>query len=225
MLLTIVMVAGWINILLAATLKIDVRRDLSLKLTLQLEYPANNRQKENIRLLSRTINRVFPDRIFARMLFREKGDLYDGIILTVQDINVLMDTTNFVDFSFSRSFYKEKYYLKLLFNPGMFYSQFFTLLNQDNVNAGVFESILDRGNYLNILIRLPGKCTRTNMEKLENGYYFKKIYRVRENYHQQYILMSSYRFLPEVYFTLILIIIVLLFGIFKLTYRRVNKQN
>jgi len=214
----IILISSGVCISFASTLEIDVHRDLSVRLLLRLDYPANNSQKEKIRLVSRTINRCFPGRISARVISREAGNLYDGIILDVQDVNILMDTTNFVDFSSSRSFFKEKYYLKLLFNTGVFDSQFFTILKRENINVGIFKNILDRGNYLDIRVRLPGKCVETNMTE-EGGYYY-RIYWNGENHLQQYILLTSYRFFPEVYLTILLLILILVGWITKLAYQK-----
>ncbi len=208
----------------ASTLEIDVHRDRSVQLLLRLDHPANGGQKEKIRLVSHTINRCFPGRISTRVISREEGNLYDGILMNVRDVDILMDTTNFVDFSYRRSFYKEKYYLKLLFNRGVFDSRFFTILKQENINPAVFKNILDRGEYLNVRVRLPGRCTETNMTE-KNGEYYYTVYWDGKRSSGQYLLLTSYRFFPEIYLTVLLIILILAVWVAMTIYRKYVRHS
>ncbi|MEJ2049834.1 MAG: hypothetical protein P8Y60_08350 [Calditrichota bacterium] len=133
-----------------------------------------------------------------------------GLNVRIDDVRLLQKVINFVDYHRSKSFFKEKYYFKLLLNSGMLESDLFIPLNKSRELAKEFDMIFNSNTIVDFEIKFPGKCTFTNMKKINGDYIFQVNYRDIKS-RGTLITFESVRFIPSVSLTVLIILFFLIF--------------
>ncbi|GAB4379829.1 MAG: hypothetical protein Kow0042_29570 [Calditrichia bacterium] len=195
--------------LIAITLEIELQSDQSAFIYLWLDSPATTQQKQLIGNLSQILNRNYPGNIRAELLSDYDTTPGDGMRIQVKDFSFLHDPLNCIDFRFDRSFFKHKYYLKILLNPQIFQSKIFSLMADEGMEIGSFQCLLLPHGQLEIWLQFPGECVETNMKLREKEYYYIITYEAFQKYGGN-LLYRSARFIPRVYLTVFFLIIILL---------------
>ena len=111
---------------LALTVDVHVMRDKSAEIFVWLDMPASADEKEALLEIRDAINARYPFQLAARPIENDPKFRNEGISLRVNDLRILQDSLNCMDFSFSKSFFKEKFYMKVMLNPGLLNSEFFS---------------------------------------------------------------------------------------------------
>ncbi len=192
----------------AVTVEIDLRPDHSAKLSFLLAAVANPQQQMLLQNLGREINANFAVTMTASVISGETGHSNSGLQIYLNDVRHLRSICNFVDYHFSKSFFKQKYYMKLLFNEQMFRSKFFQTLRDSGDSQPDYSSLFGGENLLFVCMTFPGRCLNTNMKEDDHGFYYEMSYETILK-HGDAVIFDSYRFTPETYLTVLLILAVL----------------
>ncbi len=198
--LLFILCVGLSNNCHSMVLDLDLNSDLSVNAIFWLNQTSNDFSAEQLLKIQNTINQSFPGKIYATAILNDRNYQNIGIQLKANHIEILQDTLNCIDFSATKSFFKEKYYLKLLLNSKIFHSNFFYLLKQQGIGQKLLDRLVKKDDILKININFPGSYRQTYL-KSDNDLY---IY--QSNFHHlarsgDVIELNSSRFLPEVYIT------------------------
>ena len=146
-----------------------------------------------------------------------------GFNIRIDDVTIMQKVLNFIDYHRSKSFFKEKYYFKLLLNSGMLESDLFIPLKKSRELAKKFDMIFNPNTIVDFQIKFPGKCTFTNMRKINGVYIFQVNYRDIKS-RGTLIAFESVRFIPSVSLTVLIILFFLIFllGRYILSKKKLN---
>ncbi|HFE63844.1 MAG TPA: hypothetical protein ENK14_05435 [Caldithrix sp.] len=190
------------------TIEILVKSDRSAEIYLWLEKTAGEDEKNALIVLGNSIRLAFPDRISVEHIAHHPVYVNEGLKMNIDNLNEIQQKLNFLDFRYSSSFFKQKYYLKLLLNQQMFQSAFFEEIAQNGFDKSKWQHLKPPEAVLEFVVKFPGICSATNLERTAGGYDFK----ISHADFMQYggvIYFESYRFIPRVYITVFLIVVVL----------------
>jgi hypothetical protein len=133
-----------------------------------------------------------------------------GLNIRIEDVRLLQKVLNFIDYHRSKSFFKEKYYFRILLNSGMLESDLFIPLKKSKKLAEKFDLMFTKNTIIDFQIKFPGKCTFTNMSKINGDYIFQVNYRDIKS-RGTLITFESVRFIPSVYLAVLIILFFLIF--------------
>lgn len=208
----------------AMTIEISVKGDQSAEIYLWLEKTAGDDEKNALVVLGNSIRLAFPDHISVEHIVYHPVYVNEGLEISVSNLNDIQQKLNFLDYHYSSSFFKQKYYLKLLLNPQMFQSVFFEEITQNGFDKSKWQHLKQPETILEFLLRFPGICSATNLEKNSGGYRYQI---TRADFMQcgGVIYFESYRFIPRVYLTIFLILLVLTVVLLKSVRKHSKRKN
>lgn len=193
----------------AVTVELNIHHKHEADIQLWLNGSADAQQKQLLKMIENSINRQFENELFAATIFENPDFINEGLHIVVKDIRVFQDTLNFIDFRYTRSFYKEKYSLKLLLNSRIFQSRFFECLKSEDLDENSLNRIFENEKALRVFCTFPGRCTQTNMEKVDGEYTYDM--NLREfNKAGGVIIFRSSQFFSEIYWAVFGILIILI---------------
>ncbi len=187
----------------ATTFKLEIDSPTTLTIRCSPDYAY---QQEDYLFLFQELKQAF-DRLgneaLQTSIFTENNAAgTPHFVLRVTNIALLQDTLNFFDYSYSRSFYREKYNLRLTLNARLFQSDFFRQLAARGFSFERFRPLFAKENLV-FLISLPGHCQRTNLERYNHSYYVT----LPESLFRQegkLVYIETAHFFPEIYLTVLL---------------------
>jgi len=146
-----------------------------------------------------------------------------GFNIRIDDVTIMQKVLNFIDYHRSKSFFKEKYYFKLLLNSGMLESDLFIPLKKSKKLAEEFDQLFNKNTIIDFQIKFPGKCTSTNTRKINGVYIFQVNYWDIKS-RGTLIAFESVRFIPSVSLTVLIILFFLIFllGRYILSKKKLN---
>lgn len=200
-------------------LDIALRTDHSVCITLQWENEDRTGQQSQIDTLRAVIGRVFPEQIKVS----GSGMGHEEISVIIPDIRWLQRNLNCLDYRISASFFKEKYYFKLLLNSDIIESAVFRSVLNDDVETEHFIPLFLDIEALQIICHFPGRCLSTNMRKLDGSYFYHSPYS-RIMSRGDMVMFESERFIPKVALTILLILLGLFWGVLILM-RNIKQQK
>ncbi len=200
----------------AVTVELNIHHKHKADIQLWLNGSANARQKQLLKRVENSINQHFENELSAAAIFDDPDFINDGMRISVKDVRVFQDTLNFIDFRYTRSFYKEKYSLKLLLNSRIFQSRFFESLKSKDLDENLLNQIFENEKALRFFCTFPGSCTQTNMQKVDGKYTYDM--NLREfNKAGGVIIFRSSQFFSEIYWAVFGILIILICLIARFT--------
>lgn len=126
------------------------------------------------------------------------------------NLQLIQKTLNFIDYHRAKSFFKEKYYFKMLLNPRMFDSELFLSLKDNQILNDNFYRLGGSDPVFEFRIKFPGRCISTNMVQENNHFFFKADYQTIIT-RGTLITFESSRFIPSVSVTMITVLFLLIF--------------
>jgi len=151
----------------------------------------------------------------------------DGPVLQIRILNLqqIQNSFNFIDYHRAKSFFKEKYYFKMLLNARMFDSELFTPLKNKKHFLEQFNRLLGPDPIFEFQIEFPGRCTTTNMNRENNHLVFRTDYRTI-NSRGTLLTFESSRFIPSVSITMIALLFLLILILGRYIFRmKVFRQH
>ncbi|MEJ2536966.1 MAG: hypothetical protein P8048_07930 [Calditrichia bacterium] len=128
----------------------------------------------------------------------------------ISNLQLIQKTVNFIDYHRTKSFFKEKYYFKMLLNTRMFDSELFSSLKSNQTFIDNFNRLFGPHPVFEFRIKFPGRCISTNMLQENNHFFFKTDYQTITT-HGTLLTFESSRFIPSVSITMITVLFLLIF--------------
>ncbi len=188
--------------------ELDVRGDRSAQLKIWLPANARTVMRQKLVKMKTAIERAFPGKVKADTLFRDARIMNPALLLSVKDLKILQDSLNCIDFYSSQSFFKRKYYLKLLLNPKLLQSSFFVRLEQEGIDLHFLSELTANDPDMTLMIRMPGKSYRSDVEHTE-GYHV--VYTSIPNLQRQgrAVTLQSAAFIPSAYVSVFILLLLM----------------
>ncbi len=159
--------------LFSASLELKFKKGNRLSIVWRFDKPLTEGESSEVLHIRDVINQRYPDEMRASTFFEGQGKQYPAIKLDVQNIQDFQDTLNFLDFKYKKSFFKEKYYMKIILNPALLESKFFKVLDDEGVEFSRFDQLLSGYQFLYLHVFFPGRCVATNMNHDGSGYTYR----------------------------------------------------
>jgi hypothetical protein len=197
------------------TLETVLYKNDSIRFIILLDRPVGTEQQQKLTEICDTINRLYGNYLQANPLVNANNYPNDGIKITIFDSKFLDNSLNFLDLNKSRSFFNEKYYIKLVLNKEILKSPFFLKLENENSVLLDWITFFNSDSQINLKIKCPGRCIKTTMNKINNSY-LQQFNKTDFSLGNIYLTYESIRFFPHVYLTIFAILITLVMVIFKI---------
>lgn len=207
--------------LVALSIDLELKKDHSLTIVIWAESQS---AKIDLKKLQSVINDGFVNSSISSTIIKSPEYIEEGLKIRIRNILSFQDTLNFIDYQYSRSFFKEKYYFRLLLNSRIFQSEFFNILNHRKVLEDLLFRLAKDHFFLDIRLKAPGRCVFTNMTTVGDNYIFKTGYQDFRSLGEIIIFQSS-RFIPSIYLTIFFLLFLLVFILFMYIIRRFQNRR
>jgi hypothetical protein len=197
------------------TIEIDVQENQIFYFTLLLNGPSNIEQRSILSEICDTLNSQYSTSLLAEPILNSNEIANDGIRIKISELDFLNNKLNFLDYNKKTSFFNEKYYLKIILNTDILKSSFFQNLPRADFIIDNWQGLTQKDAQINLIVNCPGKMLRTNMQKT-NGYFLGQFEKEDFMDGKLYVLYESVRFLPHIYLTIFVVLIILFFLAVKL---------
>lgn len=216
-LMLIFLIAGFRQIPAAVTVDLTVPGDTTLTVTIRLAEMSPSDRKIVLEKASRYLAVPFPGRDRLLTVEPPEENPPQKIVFHL-NLRQAPAYLNFIDYDYRKSFFKEKYYLKLIMNPAVFQSRIFKEIGfSDRDKSSLIHYFSGDPDFF-MTVALPGKCRETNLRPSPAGYYYRLSPQDFQNKTAVLFIRSS-RFIPQVsitiYAILLTLILALLFPLFR----------
>ncbi len=205
----------------ATTFQLEV--DSPSTLTIRC-FPDNSYQNEDYLFLflelKQALDRLENPALHTTILTSDNPAEPPRLVLRITNIALLQDTLNFFDYSYSRSFYQEKYNLRLILNARLFQSGLFRQLAGQGFSFRRFRPLFGKENLV-FLISLPGHCQETNLERYNDSYYI-SVPQSLFLAEGKIVYLETAHFFPEIYGTVLLGMLLAVFILVRSLWKKSN---
>lgn len=208
--------------LFALTVEIGIQENEGIDFKCLLNRPATEQEKRVILQICTLLNTDYGDTLCALPLINDPDFVEEGIGIKGVNEKFLQRNLNFLDFKRRRSFFREKYYLKVIVNREIMNSIFFQKIDERLHGLIDWPGFLKGDSQLNLIVRGPGRCLKTNMDE-KNDYYLRQIYLSDFAAGTRFIMFESIRFFQQIYLSIFAILLILVSLAVKLM--KISRKN
>ncbi len=193
--------------LFAIPVDITLNADNSMNIVIQAE---NNSSESFFNELRATLSEAFSERGDQLQIGEVVDQKIPALHIRITNIHLIQNSLNFIDYHRAKSFFKEKYYFKMLLNARMFDSKLFSSLKNNQAFTANFNQFFGPDPVFMFQIEFPGRCISSNMKQENNHFFFNADYQTIIS-RGMLITFESARFIPSVSITMITLLFLLIF--------------
>jgi hypothetical protein len=209
-------ISGIIFSLVPQKLNASIRIDFELKSDQQviistcLPVKSGNNYYKILQFLQNALKNDYPS---YKLEFTECSNEV-CINFEIKNVMTCGEELNFIDYRYSKSFIKEKYYLKILLNSQILDSRIFGIFEVDTIDFDLLYKEFYWYDEIDIYFKLPGNFVESNLEYTEDSYIDKlTLSEIKKN--GRMISIHTARFLPGTYISIYFILVILIFLFIK----------